>query len=136
VHSRVLLGLLGQDRPGEIAAWLYGDVSGTRIVVENWSLCASPDLEREQTRVCVERLPDLSSGGVGRLIGIAHTHPLDPPVPSLVDHYFLERSPFLWLIVGRDLVTAEAAVAAFGGGTALVKSLRIVVTQGGRQSAL
>lgn len=94
--------------PGEAAGWLLQDAGGLRATCQAGSA----------GRFVLDPLELAAAEDAGQaLVGVWHSHPGGPPVPSLADHAAARAWPgTLWLILGLAPAPRLAAFRATADG--------------------
>jgi proteasome lid subunit RPN8/RPN11 len=102
VAAGVRLALLAAARttPGEACAALYGTAAGSLLAVSGRRQLRNSDPGSCFT-ISVADLLAADTPAAARLVGLFHSHPHSPAVPSELDSLAIARLPFVWAITSR-----------------------------------
>lgn len=99
-----LLCMVAERATGEVCGILYGQVDGALLQISDVQGCANRSGTESEFILDLDAVYE-SMGRQAeqalRMVGIFHSHPDGPPVPSQFDCYYLERTPFVWAIIGH-----------------------------------
>jgi proteasome lid subunit RPN8/RPN11 len=120
---------LTQSIACEVSGLLYGhfDFETAMLHVTSWQICTGAVQTETECVIDIDELLFLSTlprKGGERFVGIFHSHVKGEPVPSLVDHYLLRFSPFIWTITGYSSQSCTPAIRNYAAVSGCVKEIR------------
>ena len=101
IHDR--LCAVAASAIGEVCGALYGQTSGNVLQISHLQICTNRTTADSEFMLDLDSLyesarrPEVQAV---RLVGIFHSHPDGTAVPSQFDCYYIERTPFVWAIIG------------------------------------
>jgi proteasome lid subunit RPN8/RPN11/uncharacterized damage-inducible protein DinB len=114
-----MLGHAREDAPRECCGLLVGTTTTIDECIRSANLDSDPNRYRIDPRVHIEANRRLRGSGRG-VIGVYHSHPHSPAIPSRTDYLEAYYSEFIWVIVSLAAPEAEAVAAYRLGPTGFV----------------